>query len=125
MTGTINGTISIWRNGLISKSIKCNGKEPLIKVVDQDIIVASKNGKLLVLDTTLNVTKQYKTINDSPRCLSATGKFIATGTYGGEVIFFDRKRLLLDKLLDKFYNRNGSTEPRVRIKLRKQILNHF
>ena len=104
MTGTKNGTISIWRNEQISKSLDCNGTRPLIKVVDQDIIVASKNGKLLVLDTTLNVKKQYNTINDAPKCLSATGKFIAIGTTGNEVIFYDR---------------NGSTEPRVRIKLRK------
>ena len=104
MTGTWNGTISIWRNGRISKSIDCNGKGPLIKLVDEDIIVASTNGKLLVLDTTLNVKKQYNTINDGPLCLSATGKYIAIGTYDNEVIFYDR---------------NGSTEPRVRIKLRK------
>ena len=104
MTGTVIGTISIWRNGQISKSIDCNGKGPLIKVVDQDIIVASWNGKLLVLDTTLNVKKQYNTINDLPSCLSATGKFIAIGTTGDDVIFYDR---------------NGSTEPRVRIKLRE------
>ena len=82
----------------------------MIKVVDQDIIVASLNGKLLVLDTTLKIKKQYNTINDDPYCLSATGKFIAIGTDGYEVTFYDR---------------NGSTEPRVRIKLRKQILNHF
>ena len=66
--------------------------------------MASENGKLLVLDTTLNVKKQYNPINDSPMCLSATGKYIAIGTYGNEVVFYDR---------------NGSTEPRVRIKLRK------
>ena len=104
MTGTANGTISIWRNGQISKSIDCNGKWPLITVVDQDIIVASCNGKLLVLDTTLNVKKQYNTISATPLSLSATGNYIAIGTCGNEVIFYDR---------------NGSTEPRVRIKLRK------
>ena len=103
MTGTFDGTISIWRNGQISKSIDCNGERPLIKVVDEDIIVASKKGKLLELDTTLHVKKQYNTINE-PQSLSATGKFIAVGTRGKEVIF---------------YNRNGSTAPMVRIKLRK------
>ena len=104
MTGTRNGTISIWRNGQISKSIDCNGEWPLIKVVDEDIIVASGKGKLLVLDTTLDVKKQYDTIYDLPLSLSATGEYIAIGTFGGEVIFYDR---------------NGSTEPRVKIKLRK------
>ena len=104
MTGTRHGTVSIWRNGQISKSIDCNGIKPLIKVVDQDIIVASWNGKLLVLDTALNVKKQYNTINDTLLCLSATVNYIAIGTMGNEVIFYDR---------------NGSTEPRVRIKLRK------
>ena len=104
MTGTYNGTISIWRNGQISKSIKRYGEWPLIKVVDEDIIVASEKGKLLVLDTTLNVKKQYNTINNEPWCLSATGNYIAIGTSGNEVIFYDR---------------NGSTEPSVRIKLRK------
>ena len=108
MTGTENGWISIWRNGRFSKSIDCKGEGPLIKVVDQDIIVASfastSNGKLLVLDTTLKVKKEYNTINYWPLCLSATGKYIAIGTVGGEVTFFDR---------------NGSTKPTVRTKLRK------
>ena len=104
MTGTRNGTISIWRNGQISKSIDCNGERPLIKVVGQDIVVASEKGNLLVLDSTLNVKKQYNTIDYEPQCLSATGKYIAIGTEGKEVIFYDR---------------NGSTEQRVRIKLKK------
>ena len=104
MTGTYNGTISLWRNGQVSKSIDCNGERPLIKVVGQDIVVASEKGNLLVLDSTLNVKKQYNTINDRPYCLSATGNYIVIGTKGNEVIFYDR---------------NGSTEPRVRIKLRK------
>ena len=104
VTATANGTISLWGNGRISKSFDCDGLVPLIKVVHQDIIVVSRQGKLLVLDTKLNVTKRYDTINDVPWSLSATRKYIAIGTHGNEVIF---------------YNRNGSTEPRVRIKLRK------
>ena len=104
MTGTRNGTISIWRNGQISKSIDCNGGYPLITVVDQDIIVASWNGKLLVLDTTLNVKKQYNTINDRPLCLSATAKYIAIGTQNSDEVIF--------------YDHNGSAEPIVRIKLK-------
>ena len=103
MTGTKNGTISIWRNGQISKSIDCNGERPLIKVVGQDIVVASEKGNLLVLDSTLNVKKQYNTIDYEPQCLSATGKYIAIFS-GNELVFYDR---------------NGSRKRRVRIKLKK------
>ena len=121
MTGNENGLISIWqknpgykstnRNEIqlqdhsIVNTFNCGGERPLIKVVDQDIIVASRFGKLLVLDTTLKIKKQYNTINYQPRCLSASEKYIAVGTYyDGDVIFYDR---------------NDSTEPTVRIKLRK------
>ena len=85
-------------------SFNCGGTKPLITVFDHDIIVASKNGKLLVLDAALTIKKQYNTIDYEPQCLSATGKYIAIGTEGKEVIFYDR---------------NGSTEQRVRIKLKK------
>ena len=103
-SGTRNGTTSVWQNRQILKSIDCNGKYPLIKVIGDDIIVASWNGKLLVLDTTLNVKKQYNTINDRPLCLSATAKYIAIGTQNSDEVIF--------------YDHNGSAEPIVRIKLK-------
>ena len=80
----------------------------MITVFDRDIIVASKNGKLLVLDAALSqyaltITKQYNTINE-PRSVFANEDFIAVGSYwGGKIIF---------------YQRYGSEEPTVRIKLR-------
>ena len=64
--------------------------------------MASKNGKLLILDAALTIKKQYKTITDKPAALSANKDFIAVGS-GNEVIF---------------YQRYGSEEPTVRIKLR-------
>ena len=79
---------------------------PLIVVVDEDIIVATKNGNLLVLDKALNAQNHYKPIDDMPLCLAATFDFIAVGTTGNKVIFYDR---------------HGSTEPTVRIKLRNEF----
>ena len=126
MTGTEEGLMCIWRKNpgynstnsgqtklkdhSIVTSFNCGGSKPLIKIVDQKIIVASEDGKLLVLDSTLNVKNEYNTINHQPWALSATRQYIAIGTegrwtYGNEVIFYDR----------------GSTEPMVRIKLKKKF----
>ena len=99
MTGTIRGTISIWENGKVSNSINCEGTNPLIKVFGQNIIVASKGGKLLVLDTSLKITKEYETIYYQPYSVSVTRKYIAIGTFWDVI----------------FYQRSGST---VRIKLK-------
>ena len=80
----------------------------MITVVDHDniidIIVASKNGKLLVLDAALTIKKQYNTVNGRPEALSANENYIAVGSWWGGKVFF--------------YQRNGSEEPTVRIKLR-------
>ena len=120
VTGTNDGLISIWRKDpgykatnrdeiklkdySIVKSFNCGGTKPLIKIVDQDIVVASKEGKLLVVDVTLNVKEQYNTIDWPPQSLSASEQYIAIGDRGyGKVTF---------------YQRNGSTGPTVRVKLK-------
>ena len=65
--------------------------------------MASQNGKLLVLDEALTIKKQYNILNE-PRSVFANEDFIAVGSYwGGKIIF---------------YQRYGSEEPTVRIKLR-------
>ena len=119
MTGEKDGIIKIWKkeSGSSSqdsnqiqlegystvKSFNCGGLKPLIQTVNQDIVVASQGGKLLVLDTALNVKNEYKKIYGQPYSLAATEAYIAIGTNGGEVIF---------------YQRSGSIEPTVRRKSR-------
>ena len=102
MTGLKNGTILKWRNGTTYKTYKCGGERPLIKVIDDEIVVAAIN-KLIILDTELRIKRQLKSIDGGPQSLDVTSKYIAYGTGDGNAGFYDK---------------NGNNEPMVSSKIK-------
>ena len=96
------------------ESYDCGGECPLIKIVNQEIIVASYGGRLRVLDTKLNVKKEYNKIDYMPQCLAATKVYIAVGTREVNSEEAEEEVKKGDEVI--FYNRNGSTKPEVSVK---------
>ena len=89
-------------DGELKKTKKFDGKVPLVGYINGEIVVATKNGKLTILNENLDIKKEFTagaiTKLDDPQSLSGNETFIAFGNFDGVV---------------RYYKRNGDKNPTV------------
>ena len=114
-------SLTLFKNGKSLKTIQLEGKFPLVRFVNGDIISAARDGKLTILNKQLKVLKtidgpaKYNGTWDSDiRTLAGNDKFIAFGDYDGSVRYYNRADGVVSKVR---YNPNF-------IKLSKEVLPH-
>ena len=82
-----------------------DAKNPLVGYINGEIVVATQNGKLTILNENLDIKKEFTagaiTKLDNPQSLSGNETFIAFGNFAGVV---------------RYYKRNGDKNPTVRYK---------
>ena len=71
MTGTRNGTVSLWNNKSIVKSVKYFIEWTLVVSKGDHIFAASRNKDVLELNMNLDVVKKFKGRNSHPYTIDA------------------------------------------------------
>ena len=76
------------------KKIKKVGSARLVDFINDEVVVATRSGKLTILNENLDINKEFTagavTDNSDPRSLSGNQTFIAVGNYAGVVRFYER-----------------------------------
>ena len=67
----------------------------MVQFINGEIVMASSNGKLRILNENLNIKKLFTagkvTRNSVPMSLTGNEKYLASGNYGGVVRYYRRK----------------------------------
>ena len=100
----MDGSVSIFIefiHGQLKETRKFEGEKTLVQFINDDIVMASSDGKLRILNENLEIKKQLNagtvTQNSTPYCLTGNEKYLAvSGNYDGVV---------------RYYRRNGDAEP--------------
>ena len=74
----------------------------MVRFINDEVVVASRQGSLVVLNDNLEIIKTFDgkfTSNQQPRSISGNSKFIAVGDGVGTV---------------RYYKRDGERQPQVR-----------
>ena len=100
VTGNLDGSVSIFIDGQPKKTRKIEGEETLVQFIYDEIVMASSDGKLRILNENLDIKKQFTagtvTQNSTPMSLTGSEKYLASGNGVGVV---------------RYYRRNGDAEP--------------
>ena len=95
----------IFVDGELKKTKVFEGKAPLVGFINGEIVVATANGKLTIMNENLDTKKEFTagaiTEISDPWSLAGNEMFIAVGNFGGVV---------------RYYERNGDKNPMVRYK---------
>ena len=104
----------IFVDGELKKTKVFEGKAPLVGFINGEIVVATANGKLTIMNENLDIKKEFTagTITgiEDPQSLSGNKTFIAVGNRAGVV---------------RYYERNGDKNPLVRYKMNFRVLTFF
>ena len=103
VTANVDGSLTKFDNDKLVKRIKLLGAYPLLRLINEEIVTAAKDGKVTVLTQELEVVKTFDDPGEYPmdaniRTLAANEAYIAIGDSAGTV---------------RFYNRTGDTKPKV------------
>ena len=93
MSGSKNGTISLWKDKKIEKSTKIFDEWTLVLFKNSCIFAASKNKDAVELNLNLDVVKKFKGRDAQPSTIDASENYIAVGYYGGKVDVHSRQDL--------------------------------
>ena len=88
VTGSRNGTVSLWKNKEIEKSTKLFDEWTLVLFKNGAIFAASKNKDVVELDTNLDVVKKFKGRESQPYSIDANENYLVVG-YDYESGFVD------------------------------------
>ena len=79
VTGSRNGSVSLWSDGKIEKSAKIFDEWTLVIYRDGQIFAASKNKAAVELDMTLNIIKKFDGRNSQPVTIDANQNYFVVG----------------------------------------------
>ena len=100
VTGNLDGSVSIFVDGQLKKTQKFEGKETLVQFINGEIVAASSDSEMEILNENLGIKKQFTagtvTKNSTPWSLTGNEKYLASGNEDGVV---------------RYYRRNGDAEP--------------
>ena len=85
VTGTRNGTVSLWKAKQVIKSAQIFNKWTLVFCKDDRIFAASKNNDVVGLNMSLNVVKKFKGQDSQPLSIDASQKYLIIGYENGHV----------------------------------------
>ena len=101
MAASEDGSLTLFKNGEAVKTVKLQGKRPLVRFINDEIVTAAENGKLTILNRKFETLKNFVTHEGgtgSVRTLTGNKKYIISGNMNGVV---------------RYYNRYGGGFPRV------------
>ena len=79
MTGSRNGTVSLWKDKTIEKSEKIFNEWTLVLYKGNHIFAASENEKVVELNMNLNLVKKFNGHRSRPFTIDATTNYLAVG----------------------------------------------
>ena len=86
VTGARNGSVSLWRNKAIQKTVKLFDKWTLVLFKGDCIFAASENKDLLELNTNLDIVKKFTGRNSQPYTIDVNENYLVVGyLYSGLV----------------------------------------
>ena len=92
MTGSRNGTITLWKDKQIEKSIKIYYSWTLVQFKRSRIFAASQNTDVAELSMNLELVKTYKGRDHQALTIDANESFLVIGYISGFVDVHDRRR---------------------------------
>ena len=95
MTGARNGTVSLWDNKSIEKSVKYFNQWTLVFSKGDRIFAASNYKDVLELNMNLDIVKKFEGRDRQPYTIDANENYLVVGYkyYGGYVDVHSRKEL--------------------------------
>ena len=90
VAASVDGSLTIFKNGESLKTIKLPGERPLVRFINGEIVTAASYGKLTVLNKKLEVLKLFRGTEGRVFTLTGNSKYIAFGDYNGVVRYYDR-----------------------------------
>ena len=103
MTGSHNGTITIWNNEKAIESFRVKGTRSFVKTISNMIIVSPKDGNLELMGEKMSSFKSFNSDNIDPRSVSGNEVYLAYGDYNGTVVFYDIRDSKVRKVSWKIY----------------------
>ena len=106
MASDEGGSLTLFKNGKPSETIKLKGQYPPVRFVDGEIVVAPRYGKLTVLNTKFEVLKTFDEIRREVKVLAGNDMYLAYGDTKGAVRYYSRHGSMTSKVSDvlKFEN---------------------
>ena len=101
MAASVDGSLTIFKNGEALKTIKLPGERLLVIFINGEIVTAARYGKLTVLNERLEVLKTFKGTESIVFTLTGNSKYIAFGDYSGMVRYYSRGGSIFPKVSDQ------------------------
>ena len=101
MAASEDGSLTLFKNDEAVKTVKLQGRRPLVRFINDETVTAAANGKLTILNRKFETLKNFVTHvggTGSVRTLTGNNKYIVSGNLNGVV---------------RYYNRYGGGFPRV------------
>ena len=91
MAASLDGSLTLFKNGGALKTVKLRGKEPLVRYINGEIVTAARYGKLTILNEDLQVLKTFHHGSESYiSSLTGNSEHIVLGDHNGTVRYYDR-----------------------------------
>ena len=103
MTGSRNGTISLWKNKVIEKSVKHFDEWTLVLFKNDRTFAASANKDVVELNMSLDVVKKFDGRNCQPYTMDSNEEYLIVGYKSGNVDVHKRNE----------FDRNGTHQKMV------------
>ena len=91
MAHSAYGSLTLFENDKILKTIFLQGYYPIVRVINGDVVSATRNGKLTVLNNNLEVLRVLDDTHRGVVSLAGNDKFISFGDWNGTVHYYNRE----------------------------------
>ena len=98
MAASLDGSLTLFKNGGALKTVKLRGKEPLVRYINGEIVTAARYGKLTILNEDLQVLKTFHGSDSTISSLTGNSEYISFGDYNGTIRYFDRVGSIFPKV---------------------------
>ena len=103
VTGSRNGTVTLWKNKIIEKSVKHFDEWTLVLFKNDRIFAASANKDVIELNLSLDVVKRFNGRDCQPFTIDANEEYLIVGYKSGNVDVHKRNE----------FDRNGTHQKMV------------
>ena len=90
VASSADGTLTLFENDKYLKTIQLQGEEPLVRLINDEVVTVARNGKLTVLNEYLEVLKSFNGTKNPVVCLTGNDKYIVFTDDTGKVWYNDR-----------------------------------
>ena len=89
VASSTDGTMTLFENDKYLKTIQLQGEEPLVRLINDEVVTVARNGKLTVLNKYLEVLKSFNGTENRVVCLTGNDKYIVFTDDTGTVWYND------------------------------------